>query len=135
MKKITLLGFLFLFTGFCATSQTQMTDEELLTKTQQYTFKYFWDYADENSGMAHERLPLSGTPGNTVTSGGSGFGVMAILVGVERGFITREQGRQRIEKMSNQRLGLPVAARDRSPHHNVILPAQPAQQRLKGREQ
>jgi hypothetical protein len=99
MKKITFLALLFLSMSFCATSQTQMTDEELLTKTQQYTFKYFWDYAEANSGMAHERLPVSGTPGNTVTTGGSGFGVMAILVGVERGFITREQGRQRIEKI------------------------------------
>ena len=76
-----------------------LTDEELLTKTQQYAFKYFWDHADANSGMAYERIPVSGTPGNTVTSGGSGFGVMAILVGIERGFITREQGCQRIEKI------------------------------------
>lgn len=76
-----------------------LTDEQLLTKTQQYAFKYFWDHADANSGMAYERIPVSGTPGNTVTSGGSGFGVMAILVGIERGFITREQGCQRIEKI------------------------------------
>ncbi|WP_082001751.1 glucoamylase family protein [Flavobacterium sp. KMS] len=75
-----------------------LTDEELLTITQRYTFKYFWDYAS-SSGMAYERIPVSGTAGNTVTSGGSGFGVMAILVGIERGFITREQGRQRIDKI------------------------------------
>ena len=71
----------------------------MLTKTQQYTFKYFWDYADANSGMAHERLPVSGTPNDTVTTGGTGFGVMAILVGIERGFITREEGRHRIDKI------------------------------------
>ncbi|MEN2401636.1 alpha-L-fucosidase [Flavobacterium sp. MC2016-06] len=75
-----------------------LTDEELLTKTQRYTFKYFWDYAS-SSGMAYERIPVSGTGGNPVTSGGSGFGVMAILVGIERAFITREQGRLRIEKI------------------------------------
>jgi hypothetical protein len=76
-----------------------LTDEQLLTKTQQYAFKYFWDHADANSGMAHERLPVSRGPGPTVTSGGSGFGLMAILVGIERGFITREQGRERIDKI------------------------------------
>lgn len=75
-----------------------LTNEELLNKTQQYTFKYFWDYAS-SSGMAYERIPVSGTAGNTVTSGGSGFGAMAILVGIERGFITRDEGRQRIEKI------------------------------------
>lgn len=82
-----------------STLQT-LTDEELLTITQRYTFKYFWDYAS-SSGMAFERIPVSGTPGDAVTTGGSGFGVMAILVGIERGFITREQGRQRIEKIVN----------------------------------
>ncbi|SHG81999.1 glucoamylase family protein [Flavobacterium defluvii] len=81
-----------------STLQT-LTDEELLTKTQQYTFKYFWDHASSFSGMAHERIPVSGSAGNVVTSGGSGFGVMAILVGIERGFVTREEGRQRIEKI------------------------------------
>lgn len=81
------------------TALLTLTDEQLLTKTQQYAFKYFWDLAHANSGMAYERIPVSGTPGNAVTSGGSGFGVMAILVGIERGFITREQGRQHIEKI------------------------------------
>ena len=44
------------------------------------------------SGLARERLNF----GNTVTSGGSGFGVMTIPVAIERGFITREEGAQRM---------------------------------------
>jgi hypothetical protein len=36
-----------------------------------------------------------------VTSGGGGFGVMAILVGIERGFITRQQGVERMERIVN----------------------------------
>lgn len=67
-------------------------DEELLTLVQQQTFKYFWDFAHPTSGLARER----NTSGNTVTIGGSGFGVMAILVGIERNFITRQQGVERI---------------------------------------
>jgi hypothetical protein len=63
------------------------TDEELLDMVQEYTFRYFWDFAHESSGMARER----NTSGNTVTSGGSGFGLMAIPVGIERGYITREE--------------------------------------------
>ncbi|MFH1197556.1 MAG: glucoamylase family protein [bacterium] len=74
-----------------------MTDDELLTMLQEANFRYFWDYAHPTSGLARER---SGS-GNTVTSGGSGFGIMAIIVGVERGFITREEGVQRLLQMFN----------------------------------
>jgi hypothetical protein len=71
----------------------RITDEELLTKVQEQTFKYFWDHAHPVSGMARER----NTSTNTVTSGGSGFGLMAIVVGMERGFITRDEGLTRFE--------------------------------------
>ncbi|AHW59983.1 glucoamylase family protein [Draconibacterium orientale] len=71
----------------------QISDEELLTLVQRQTFKYFWDFAHPVSGLARER----NTSGNTVTTGGSGFGIMAILVGIERGFITRKQGVDRLE--------------------------------------
>ncbi len=71
------------------------SDDELLNMVQQYTFRYFWEFADPASGMARER----NTSGNTVTSGGSGFGIMAMLVGIERGFITRDQGIARMQKI------------------------------------
>lgn len=70
----------------------RISDEELLTLVQKQTFKYFWDYAHPVSGLARERL----NSGETVTSGGSGFGVMTIPVGIERGFITREEGAERM---------------------------------------
>lgn len=73
----------------------EISDEALLTKVQQQTFKYFWDFAHPNSGLARER----NTSGDLVTIGGSGFGLMAILVGIERGFITREVGIERIDKI------------------------------------
>lgn len=72
-----------------------LTDEELLTLVQQQTFNYFWDFAHPASGMARER----NTSGDLVTSGGSGFGIMAIIVGIERGFITRQQGIERLDKI------------------------------------
>ncbi|MFM7195734.1 MAG: glucoamylase family protein [Bacteroidota bacterium] len=72
-----------------------ITDDELLTKVQQQTFKYFWDYAEPVSGMSRER---NGS-GDLVTSGGSGFGLMSLVVGIERGFITRAEGVQRFGKM------------------------------------
>lgn len=74
-----------------------ISDDELLTKVQQQTFKYFYDFAEPVSGMARER----NTSGNLVTSGGSGFGLMALIVGIERGFITRAQGVERLTKVIN----------------------------------
>lgn len=70
-------------------------DEDLLTLVQKQTFRYFWDYAHPTSGLARERL----NSGDTVTSGGSGFGIMCIPVGVERGFITREEAAARMRKI------------------------------------
>lgn len=80
-----------------STATHAMSDEELLTMLQEATFRYFWDYAHPTSGMIRERYGS----GNTVTTGGSGFGVMAIIVGIERGFITREEGAERILKILN----------------------------------
>ena len=73
----------------------EISGEALLTKIQEQTFKYFWDYGHPSSGMARERLGS----GNTVTSGGSGFGIMSLIVGIERDFITRQQGLDRIDKI------------------------------------
>ena len=72
-----------------------ISEDELLTLVQQQTFKYFWDFAHPASGMARER----NTSGNLVTSGGSGFGLMAIIVGIERGFISRSEGIERLRKI------------------------------------
>jgi len=69
-----------------------ITDDELLTLVQHQTFKYFWDFAHPNCGLARER----NTSGDIVTIGGSGFGVMAIVVGIQRNFITRSEGVARL---------------------------------------
>ena len=70
-----------------------LSQNDLMTLVQRQTFKYFWDYAHPVSGLARERLGS----GNTVTSGGSGFGLMAFPVAVERGFVTRDDALARAE--------------------------------------
>ena len=78
-------------------------DQRMLTDVQRTTFNYFWDGAEPTSGMGRERLHLDNVYPQSdkmvVTSGGSGFGVMAILVGIHRGFISRSQGLNRLEKI------------------------------------
>ncbi|CAM3350296.1 glucoamylase family protein [Zobellia roscoffensis] len=79
----------------------ELSDEELLDLTQKETFKYFYDFAQAESGAARERYhpqDLTNDP-NTVTVGGTGFGLMGILVGIERGFISRNEGVERLAKI------------------------------------
>ncbi len=73
-----------------------ITDEQLLDKVQQQTFKYFWDFGHPVSGLARER----NTSGDVVTSGGSGFGIMAIITAIHRNFITRAEGLTRLQKIT-----------------------------------
>lgn len=111
-KNLFLLPFVLFFTISCSTGkknmrgssgndsvQKMLSDDSLLTLVQYRTFQYFWDGAEPNSGMARERFHVDGVypenDMNVVTSGGSGFGLMAILVGIERGFITRYEGYER----------------------------------------
>ncbi len=75
---------------------TTITDDALLTLVQQQTFNYFWSGANTTSGLAYERI-TAGAPSQPVTIGGSGFGIMGIVVGVNRAFITRAQGLQRMQ--------------------------------------
>lgn len=81
----------------------RLDDSTLFKTVQQGYFQYFWDGAEPNSGMARERFHVDNNypenDKNIVTSGGAGFGVMAILVGMERKFISREEGRHRLQKI------------------------------------
>ena len=73
----------------------QISDDALLDLVQKQTFKYFFDFAHPVSGLARER----NSSGDVVTTGGSGFGVMATLAAVSRNFITRKQGLDQLVKM------------------------------------
>jgi hypothetical protein len=88
-----------------ATTPEKISDDSLLTLVEYQTFQYFWDGAEPVSGGARERFHVDNiypeNDKNIITSGGTGFGVMAILVGIERGFITREQGYGHLNKLVN----------------------------------
>jgi hypothetical protein len=72
-------------------------DDALLDLIQRQTFRYFWDFAHPVSGLARERSNVRPDYGlETVTTGGSGFGAMAIVVAAERGWIGREDARDRL---------------------------------------
>lgn len=87
------------------TEVSKVTEDSLLDKVQYQTFQYFWEGAEPTSGLARERIHMDdiypSNDRNVVTSGGSGFGVMAILVGIERGFVSRQEAVSRYEKILN----------------------------------
>ena len=95
IRAITPNGETSAFSNEVAVSTRTMSDTALLTMVQRQTFRYFWEYAHPTSGMALER----NTSGNIVTTGGTGFGISAIVVAVERGFITRTEGTNHLLKI------------------------------------
>lgn len=105
-KKLLVICCLFL--AAAGTAQHKKTypvftpvDDSIYTQVQRATFNYFWEGAEPNSGMARERIHIDNPAydKDIVTTGGGGFGVMAILVGIERKFITRKQGMERLQKI------------------------------------
>ncbi|WP_237152633.1 glucoamylase family protein [Oryzibacter oryziterrae] len=69
-----------------------LDDAALLDLVQRNTLSYFWDYGHPVSGMARERdnNAFGYAPEDTVTTGGTGFGIMAMVAGAERGFLPRD---------------------------------------------
>ncbi len=90
-----------------------ISDSALLDKIQQQTFKYFWDFGHPVSGLARER---SNGNNDVVTSGGSGFGIMAIPVAVSRNFITRADGLARMQKIVGFLKNTAVKVKGAFPH-------------------
>src|ERR1700712_5123432 len=115
MKKL-LLPLLILLSGGClaqpmATKEDgikpvgiikNLTDSALLDVVQRQSFRYFWDYGHPVSGLARERSNKSYDYGDeVVTTGGSGFGIMAMLVADHRKWISHDQAVNRMLKILN----------------------------------
>ena len=77
-----------------------LTDDALLEAVQRQTFRFFWEGAHPDCGMARDRIPVgSADRQDLVVTGGSGFGVMAMIVAVERGWVSREEALGRLRNM------------------------------------
>jgi exo beta-1,2-glucooligosaccharide sophorohydrolase (non-reducing end) len=84
------------FSNVASATTRAMTDDELLTMLQEACFRYYWEGAHPVSGTSLENIPGDD---RMVATGASGFGIMALIVGVDRGFITREQGLEHLAKI------------------------------------
>ncbi|MDE3029879.1 MAG: DUF3131 domain-containing protein, partial [Paracoccaceae bacterium] len=79
----------------------RLSDEALMDLVQRQTLRYFWEFGHPISGMARERSAgsVSYDVAETVTTGGTGFGIMAMIAGAERGFLPRDAVCQRVHKI------------------------------------
>ena len=79
----------------------RLPDEQLLERVQRQSFGFFWEGGAHESGLPGDRRPETG-PGreHLAAVGGSGFAIMAIVVAVERGWITRAAALERLERMT-----------------------------------
>ena len=95
---------------------TLLSDDALLDRVQRQTLRYFWDFGHPASGMARERSnPVPGYDfRDTVTTGGTGFGIMAMIAGAARGFLPRDEVRKRVARM--------VEFLARAERHHGVLP-------------
>lgn len=87
---------------FNSNSANRLTDDGLLNLVQKQTLKYFTDFAHPVSGMARERSNVVNEYGydlDCVTTGGTGFGIMAMIAGTERGWLSQDDLLTRITKI------------------------------------
>ncbi|WP_379084291.1 glucoamylase family protein [Pedobacter sp. UC225_65] len=105
MKLLYTLSLLIVLATSCqaqTAKKKKLSDDQLLTLVEKQTFNYFWDGAEPISGLARERFHSDNVyrenDKDVIATGAVGFGVMSILVGIERKFITRAQGLERLQK-------------------------------------
>src|SRR5664279_3388775 len=79
---------------------TRLSEDALLEAVQRQSFGFFWDAAEKTSLLARDRCTTKAAPDNDLVAvGGSGFGVMALVVAVERGWVTRKSAVTRLSRM------------------------------------
>jgi len=76
----------------------KMQDDELLSMVQEACFRYYWEAAHPVAGLSLENIPGDE---NLIAIGASGFGIMGIIVGIERGFISRDEGTSQLLKIAH----------------------------------
>jgi exo beta-1,2-glucooligosaccharide sophorohydrolase (non-reducing end) len=84
------------FSNVVTATTRQLDDDELLTMLQEACFRYYWEGAHPVAGLTLENIPGDD---RIVATGASGFGIMALIVGVDRKFITRQQGLERLTQI------------------------------------
>jgi hypothetical protein len=86
-----------------ARQQTKLTraDEALLEDLSHTSFRFFWEQSDSGTGLARDRARTDGSPHkeshrNVASIASTGFGLTALCIAAERGWVPRSQVRERV---------------------------------------
>jgi hypothetical protein len=91
-----------------AAALAMLPDDRLLELVQRQTFGFFWEGADPTTALAADRRKTYCSPADDlITIGGSGFGIMAMIVAIERGWVTRSAALERLQRMLEFLVGVP----------------------------
>ncbi len=97
-------GKLSALSASAGASTRVMSDDELISMLQEECFRYYWESSAPHSGMTRENIPGDD---RIIATGASGFGIMALVVGIDRGFITRAEGINQLQKITTFLEGAP----------------------------
>jgi hypothetical protein len=89
---IRIITALILLTLLLPCGAQALTTEALLDTLQHTAFDYFWNEANPTNGLIKDRS----TPTSPCSIASLGFGLTAICIGIDHGWVTREAGRERI---------------------------------------
>ncbi|MGI9105422.1 MAG: glucoamylase family protein [Pyrinomonadaceae bacterium] len=88
-----------------ATTAPRITarDEALLEDMSRRAFRYFWEQADASTGLVRDRARTDGSPHDenhryTASIAATGFGLTALCIAAERGWIEPHEARERVRR-------------------------------------
>ena len=72
-------------------------ERRFLEDYEKRCFRYFWEQWDDHTGLFMDRARVDGAPASHVGSiAATGFGLSALCIGAEHGWVSREQARGRV---------------------------------------
>jgi hypothetical protein len=100
--------------GVVAALGASADDDPFLDDLSRRCFRYFWEQSDPHTGITRGRSRADGSPypverRDVGSTGDTGFGITAMCIGAERGWITRAQARERVRNTLKAYADGPVA--------------------------
>src|ERR1041385_2069456 len=100
MTRRTLFALPAAFALRASPNTLSAEDDAFLEDLSRRSFQFFWDASDPNTGITREHMNCDGSPYRAEvrdigSTGATGFGVTALCIGAEHGWVPRDKARQR----------------------------------------
>ncbi len=94
MKRLALILAVFLL--IIAEASAQISTTALLDTIQHTAFNFFWTEANPANGLIKDRANFNGGGNAPCSIASVGFGLTAICIGVDHGWVARQAARDRV---------------------------------------